>query len=135
VKVLSQKNPWHLPKARRLELKYFCMQYPQWFAEYNDCIIIPGAVPERERVQHSLDSSTVEKISEKRAEQKFKMDLVTAASKQCCEDVMIQRYVFQGATTGLSYDELWKRTELPISRSSYYDCLNKFFYILDQIRK
>lgn len=135
MKVLSQKNPYHLPKARRLELKYFCMQYPQWFAEYNDCLVIPGAIPERDRVIHSLDASTVEQISEKRAEQKFKMDLVISASKECSTDEMIGRYVFQGVTTGLSYDELWKRTEMPISRSSYYECLNKFFYVLDRLRR
>lgn len=131
-KVLSKKNPYYLPEARMLELKYFCRQYPIWQAEYYNCIIVPGAVPEKEPVKHSLDASDVEKISEKREALKIKMDMVVDCSKRT--DDTFGKYIFRGVTTGLSYDELWKRTTLPISRSSYYELLRKFYWLLDSMR-
>lgn len=28
--LLSKKNLYYIPKFKRLELKYFCLQYPEW---------------------------------------------------------------------------------------------------------
>ena len=27
---LSKRNPYYIPKYVRMELKYFCLQYPEW---------------------------------------------------------------------------------------------------------
>jgi len=133
MKELSKRSEYYLPKDRILELKYFCRQYPIWQAEYFNCILIPGAVPEKERVEHSIGASDVEKTSERREKLKEKMDMVIEASKQC--DEQMGKYIFKGVTSGLSYDELWKKTEIPMSRRNYYYLLHKFYCILDAARK
>lgn len=130
VKELSKKNPYYLPKARRLELKYFCMQYPQWQAEYNGCVIIPGAIAEK--VNNTAKESTVELSSEKRADLKAKMDLIIDCANKT--DEIMGKYVFCGATSGLSYDKLWKKMEIPMCRSQYYVYCQKFFWILDHAK-
>jgi len=133
MKTLSKKNPYYLSDARKRELMYFCRQYPEWEALYNGCVIIPGAIPEKEHVNNTPTESDVEKISEKREALKFKMDMVIEASQACSSDMGV--YIFRGATMGWSYERLWKKTGVPMSRSSYYELLNKFYYILDQARK
>lgn len=133
MKTMSKRNPYYLPIERRLELKYFCMQYPRWEAEYNGCIIVPGAAtPEKVRVDENRNDSMVEITVERREGLKTKMDMVIETSKQCDKD--FGKYIFRGVTTGLSYDQLWKRMTLPLSKSSYYMVMEKFFWMLDKER-
>jgi len=133
MKSMSKKNPYYLPVERRLELKYFCRQYPRWQAEYNNCVVLPGAVPEKEKVDHTLTESDVEKIAEKREVLKNNMDMVIDASKKCSDD--FGKYIFRGATTGLSYDRLVLKMYLPLNKRTYCELMQKFFYILDKTRK
>ena len=32
---ISKKNKWYIGKHRYLELKHFCLQYPEWKEEYH----------------------------------------------------------------------------------------------------
>jgi len=132
MKTLSKKNPYYLSDARKRELVYFCRQYPEWEALYNGCVIIPGAIPEKEHVNNTPTESDVEKISEKREALKFKMDMVLDCAKRV--DEPFSKYIFWSVTQGISYDELWKKTMLPISRSSFYALWHKFFWLLDQVK-
>lgn len=129
-KALSKKSEYYISRARQLELKYFCLQYPEWQAEYNGYLVIPGCIAEK--VDHSIGDSSVVQISERREALKIKMDLVIECSKKT--DEVYGKYIFRGVTTGLSYDELWKKTHLPMSRSSYYNYYRKFFWILDHAK-
>lgn len=63
---LSEKNPYYLPKHRFLELKHFCMQYPEWKKMYNLCDFTQSAavtgLPKTAGVSDRVGDEAIKKL-------------------------------------------------------------------------
>lgn len=116
MKTLSNKNPYKLSHYRTLELKYHCLQYPEWLDEIRQInLYLKGEDPTGDTaVRLSILTDKINTIN------------------YICELVGdIDNILLEGVTLGRSYDILEaRRGTLPWSRKSYYDCYRRFMYIL-----
>lgn len=128
---ISKRNKYWIPKYRFLELKYFCLQYPEWKREYRI-------------LQTSIDTSSTN--SEIKTQQEFqdptgnlavrleklnsKISLVGKIAKM--SDSEIGDYVLLAVTEGLSFVNLKMMYEIPCERDMYYDRYRRFFWLMDR---
>lgn len=128
---LSENSKWHLNRHRFLELKHFCMQYPEW-DKYYRIIGIQKTVPIDEMIFYgkgNLPSDPTARAAIAKTEYKYRMELVKETADDACGD--LSRFIFEGVTRGLSYEELeGKFGRIPCSRDTYYDNYRKFFALL-----
>lgn len=119
MKDLSKKNPYAISHFRKLELKYFCMQYSDW--EKEECEInlyLQGDDPTGEL---AIKLSILHK----------KKQLIKDA---CTLSGDISGIIFEAVTKGRSYDVLEaRRGTLPWSRTAYYNYYRRFMYILHML--
>lgn len=129
---LSKKNHYYLSKHRYLELKHFCLQYPEWkhaLSQLNGWEspkneiggIVPGNIPadptERQAILRAYYSEWV--------------GLVERCAKKV--DPVIGPYILKGVTEALSYAQLRARN-CPCGRDVYYELCRKFFWLLSKER-
>ena len=133
MKELSKKNPYWIERHRYLELKNFCLQYPDWCDKirYLDSLSNPYIDP-IVFCRPTGNRSSVERCSEAREFYKSKIDMIQEAAEIAADDLSI--YILSGVTTGDSYETVNARMDVPCCREVYYDCYRKFFYILDKLR-
>lgn len=138
-KELSLKNPWYIPKYRYLELRNYCLQYPEWVTAGNDIL---SAYSGHSIAQPKSESNTVLRIVEDRmalAGRYFdQMRLVKKCVKKASDtSELLERMIFDGVTKNISYDAQVARDAdcAIVPRNTYYDCYRRFFYILDQTKK
>lgn len=128
--VLSPKNKYYIPKYRYLELKNFCLQYPDWKTAINQITILQA---------HSRISSTgffsdpTYSIVLKKAEYERKISIIEDAAKEA--DYTLCKWLIKGITGSYSYEYLKYQMNIPASRDMYYDRYRKFFWILDKKRE
>lgn len=128
--VLSPKNKYWIPKHRYLELKNFCLQYPEWKLALNSITVLQA---------HSQIFSSgnfldpTQAICLKRNDYAQKISMIEDAAKEA--DYAISKWIIKGVTGSYSYDYLKYQLELPASRDLYYDRYRKFFWILDKKRR
>lgn len=116
---LSKKNKYYISKHRYLELKHFCLQYPEWLNEYTKHVL-----PEK-------DSTSEWALA--RSELKKRMEMVEKAAMRADEDLSI--YIFQSVTEDKTYVNLKTFYSIPCSRDTFYDRYRKFFWELSKIRE
>lgn len=128
---LSKKNKYWIPKYRYYELKYFCLQYPEWRKELVKC---------QEEIVHS--SSLILKKREKSLEDRVseiairknsleeKIEKVVSSCKE--SDPCIWKFLLIAVTEGKSWTYLQTVLRIPCGRDYFYDRYHKFFYILSR---
>lgn len=126
---LSTKNKYWIPKFRYLELKNYCLQYPDWKKELSQISVL----------QTHSQISTAGKISDptfaivlKRERLKKNISLIEDTAAKA--DDFLAKWIVKGVTESLSYEFLHLQLDMPTSRDTYYDRYRKFFWILDQMR-
>ncbi len=132
---VSKKNKWHIPKYRSLELKYFCLQYPEWVREYARLSesaygrgnYISGIKHQIEYIDKTSD------IAIKLSNLNSKISLVEKIAKM--SDSEIGEYILKGVTSGIPFVKLKTIFDIPCERDMYYDRYRKFFWILDQLKE
>ena len=132
--VLSEKNKYHVDKNRYFELKYFCLQYPDWKKRYNDLIVLP-TIGYGERIEDGQLYFRDETAKHAMRLKKYsdKMKLVEAAAVEADEE--LSRYILKGVTENLSYDVMNANDPIPCSRDTYYERYRRFFFILSKFRE
>lgn len=126
---ISKKNPYHLSKDRYLELRHFCLQYPEWRKgmalldgwkkcpeELNTRIVV-GNVP----------SSPTEQTAIAREYLSRRIKMVEGCLGKL--DQAIAPFVLEGVTKGMSYDSLRTRG-CPCCREVYYQQYRLYFWVL-----
>jgi len=125
---LSQKSKYYLSKHRYLELKHFCLQYPEWkerLKEINDISAawigneVPGGLPnETERI--AIERSVLSK----------KIWLVEQTCKK--SDQQLWYYLLIGVTEERPFVYLHNALGMPCGKNMYYDRYRRFYWLMDQ---
>ena len=127
---LSAKNKYWIPKFRYLELKNFCLQYPDWKLALKEISLLqshPTVTPS------SNVSDPTNKMALYRLRYEENIQLIESVAKQSDPD--LAKWIVKGVTESLSYDYLKYQLEIPAGRDMYYDRYRRFFWILDQRKK
>lgn len=131
---ISEKNAYYLDKYRYLELKNFCMQYPEWKRQAN--MIIGTASPcsiiesHHSNGTHSDTTSTYAIASLYFTE---RISMVDKAAKMAVGDWW--KSMVTAVTEGLSYECIMARCQIPFCRDYWYEAYRHFFWELNKLRK
>ena len=128
---LSKSNKYWIDRHRYYELKHFCLQYPTWSRLLSS---IDGLSKRPDLWVFNSDiGDPTARAAIAREYYQAKMDLVKKCSEET--DPVIGSYVFKGVTTGMSYEVMKSRLNIPCCKDVYYDNYRKFFWILNCSRK
>lgn len=130
---ISTKNPYWISKHRFLELKHFCLQYPEWKREYKSIELMP---PSDGIVQIHNDfagGSFLENVAFRRIELEERMRLVEAAASST--DEYLGPFIFRAVTENAGYTQLRSKCGMACGKDMFYDRYRKFFWLLHQTRK
>lgn len=125
---LSEKSKYHLSKHRYLELKHFCLQYPEWkqrLKEITDIRSSDTVMPGSDQI-----SNETERIAIERTILKNKIELVEKVAMET--DKTLWFYVLQGVTEEATYTYLRNAMNIPCGKNMYYDRYRRFFWLLDK---
>lgn len=128
---VSKKNKYWISKHRQYELKYFCLQYPEWKKKYaaSGGLCTSKMVEPRLRTQ---TSSATEMEAINKAILSDKIGLVEETAKTV--DGLLSDYILKGVTEGLSYSKLKIKYDIPCNKDTYYERYRRFFWMLDKIK-
>ncbi|MBS6180507.1 MAG: hypothetical protein KH921_06940 [Erysipelotrichaceae bacterium] len=130
---LSMKNQYWIEKHRYYELKHFCLQYPIWKKAY---LALDGLSKRSSDLvafsQTNGFGSPTERCAEARMVYADKMGMVEQTA--LATDAELASYILQAVTTGLSYDTLKARLEIPCCKDTYYNLYRRFFWLLSKKR-
>ena len=131
---ISKKNRYWISKPRYYELKYFCLQYPEWRKAYADLVEYGVAVS---NIHNEFRTNTISDPTAKLAILKMNcMDRIEMIEKAAIEaDRYLYKYILKGVTEGRSYTYLKSKLGIPCSRDVYYDRYRRFFWLLSQERQ
>ncbi len=130
---MSRKNPYWLEKNRRLELTYFCRQYPIW----QKALAAITGLQERPAdlevfAKTGQCSDPVAKAAIAREKYLKWIRMVNTAAEEAGED--LADFLIQGICYDMSYEELETLYGVPVCRCAYYKMYAKFFYELNKLR-
>ena len=118
---LSKKSDYYISKNRRMELKYFCLQYDEWKG-YLAWIDGRGGTDEwsdptgEEAVRRIIFARNVQVVD----------DAANVAGGD------IASFLKVAVTKDLSYVELKTKYEIPCGKDYFYDRYHKFWFILSR---
>ncbi len=130
---ISSKNKYWIERHRYYELKHFCLQYPLWkklYSEIDGWVNRNGSQVRLARGQAKTDPLFNQVESLVWCSERIQM-LEKVATET---DPVIGSYILKAVTTGLSYDALKARLEIPCSKDIYYDLYRRFFWLLSRAR-
>ena len=135
---LSQDNKYYISKHRYYELLHFCRQYTEYLAEKEE--ILATCVRPILNFHKDLDRgyghyethSNTENWAIKLANVDEKIKLIEQTAVDA--DEQLSGYILMSVTSGLGFDAMKARYDVPCSRNTFYDRYRKFFWILDQRR-
>lgn len=126
-------SKYNISKERYRELKYFCLQYPDWKKELTVADTVKAAVAKDEGGTHgSAASDCTSELAAKRIELQRKCSVVEAAAVQA--DDFINQYIIEAVTGDLSYTYLRTVRGIPCGKNQFYEARRKFFYNLSKMR-
>lgn len=126
---LSTKNKYWIPKLRYLELKNFCLQYPDWKLALKEIVLLKS----KSEISSSGNfSDPTNLLAAKRMQYEERIHLIESTADLA--DPEISKWILKGVTEGYTYEYLRHQLGLPAGRDMYYDRYRKFFWILDQKR-
>ena len=127
---LSKRNKYWISKHRYLELKHYCLQYPD-LKQYLS--ILTGDI-QHHGLCHTGRSSNppddTQRIGLLRAEYSRNIELVERAAYEA--DEILASYILIAVTRDKTFPYLKTVMEIPCERGMYYDRYRKFFWLLDK---
>ena len=130
---ISANSKYYISKHRYLELKHFCLQYPEWQKLYATIQKYPESnMLAICKTFNYNQEKFVETQAIKAAEISRCMNLVKKCAIEADKD--LSDYIFKAVTQDLSYPYLSAKLEIPAGRDMYYDRYRKFFWLLDKER-
>ena len=132
---VSEKNDYYIPRHRYYELLHFCRQYTDYVAEkeniLNTCVR-PVVFSDTYTMANYIEETHAEKWAFRLADVDDKIQLIEQAAVDA--DEALSGYILMAVTSGLGYDTMNARYNVPCARNTFYDRYRKFFWILDQKR-
>lgn len=129
---ISQRNKYYISKHRFLELKHFCLQYPEWKEEYYR----EFTGRSRSIISIANNSDNLDETAEyaiRRAILSRNMKVVEQSAIEADPD--IADYILLAVTNGCSFEFLKTKQGIPCCRETYYDRYRRFFWVLDRRRE
>lgn len=120
---MKQSKYW-IEKNRYYELKFFCLQYPDWKKRIKD---IDYACLNLNSIPSGYFNDPVLKIVEARDWYQRRIDILDAVNKHCCTNPI----VFKSIIKGISY----KQINSEIDSDLYFLQYQKFFWFLNKTLK
>lgn len=126
---LSKKNKYYISKYRYYELKYFCLQYPEWKKELLECqeeIVATSSIilkRKEKRLEDRVSEIAIRKNSLER-----KINIIVSSIQET--DPYLQNWLLKAVTEGISYVTLKVLLQIPCGKEMFYDRYHKFFWIL-----
>ena len=134
---LSQDNKYHISKHRYYELLHFCRQYTEYLAEKEQIlatcvrpVVANHTITTDAMASHRTDH--MERWAIRLADVDDKIKLIEQTTVDA--DKELSGYILMSVTSGLGFDAMKARYDVPCSRNTFYDRYRKFFWILDQRR-
>ncbi len=126
---LSPRNKYFVPKFRYLELKNWCLQYPEWKQSL-------ASITELKSKQLKLPSGknadpTLQTVLSR---DRLMVNITLLEDTAKLSDSFLAPWIIKGVTESYSYDYLHLKLDMPASRDMYYDRYRRFFWLLDQKR-
>ena len=126
---LSPSNKYWIPKYRYLELKNFCLQFPDWEKQRKEISFLKA----KTEISSSGEiSNPTEKLAIILEAAQSKIDLIVSTAYLADEE--LAKWLLIGITKGYTYEYLRYKLEMPAGRSMYYDRYRRFFWLLDKKR-
>lgn len=130
---LSKKNKYWIDKNRYYELKYFCLQYPEW--QRKACELLDSMSASTFELVRTSEGTLRDPIALCTIERESYLDKMHTIEKAARDaDPYLASYILKAVTEGHAYSYLYSRLEIPCSRDMYYDRYRRFFWLLDQER-
>lgn len=131
---VSEKNKYWIEKHRYYELKHFCLQYPVWKKAH---IALDGWGDKHSSVIEQFKASGISNPTEKCAEARLfyseRIELIERVAQETNPE--LSSYIIKSVTTGISFDHLKARLEIPCCRDVYYEMYRRFFWLLNKERQ
>ena len=128
---ISKDNKYYISKDRFLELKHFCLQYPEWKAKYFEFTsLVSGTMS---GVRTSDISDPVSYAAQHREKYFRMMEMIEQSA--IAADADIYQFILQAVCYGISYTALRTKYDMPCGKDMFYDRYRKFFWILDGVRE
>ena len=122
---ISKKNKYWISKHRYLELRHFCLQYPEWKSQLRDAAWCQGETGgDRQWADPTCKSlyACEELISKIRMVERCAM----------LADDQIGEWILKAVTEDLSFVTLSMVYEIPCGKDMYYDRYRRFFWLLSR---
>lgn len=123
---LSKKSRYHLSKHRYLELKHYCLQYPEWRDRVRELTDICSSTFETKG--SNWPTSETERLALERIRLKNRIELVEKTAMET--DQSLWFYILQGVTEDRTYTYLRNVMDIPCGKNMYYDRYRAFFWRL-----
>ena len=123
---LSIKNPYKLPKHRFLELRHFCLQYPEWKKRY----LLVSKIEASKATDEFSDP--VGDTASYLADLDRNIKMVEKAAHEA--DSYLEPFLLECVTKGVSFDIMATRVDIFCGRNMFYDRYRKLFYVLDILK-
>lgn len=131
---ISKENPYYISKYRYLELKNFCLQYPEWLKAYLYLKETDGrsfkGILKVGNTQTNNDGTADLAMKKVYLDRRMKLIEDTALAA----DSEIGNYIFKAVTEGYSFTYLKTKLEIPCGRDFYYNRYRRFFWLLNDSR-
>lgn len=128
---VSKKNKYWISKNRQYELKYFCLQYPEWKREYA-ANGVPSTYKMVQPRVRTKPTNPTEMAAIKKSILSEKIELIEETAKTV--DGLLYDYILKGVTEGLSYSKLKAKHDIPCNKDTYYERYRRFFWTLDKMK-
>ena len=129
---ISIKNKYYISKHRYLELKHFCLQYPEWKQALRYIENLPPSKSIVEAGDTSSGGYFLEKTAGIRIELTRRLELIERVAAET--DSYLGPFIFKSVTQGRSYEYLHVQNGMACCKDMFYDRYHKFFWLLDQAR-
>lgn len=127
---LSKKNQFYISKHRYLELKHFCLQYPEWVEELREIDGMVGRGEGEIKGDRQASDPTAYAAMRRMILQK-NIDLVRRAVQET--DSSLFYWLFLAVTEERSYTYLREVKGIPCCREVFYKKYREFFYVMSRI--
>jgi len=126
---LSTKSTYYISKERYMELKHWCLQYPEWKKALNKLSYLKASDP---MVMSSSNiGDPVYLQVEQRNYYSKNIELIESVAKKA--DPELYSYILSAVTENVACQCLIARG-MPCSRDKFYELYRRFFWILDIYR-
>lgn len=121
-----------LSKEEFLSAKYYALRYNSWLAEYNSLKDSVSAVVVDD-MPHGKGgtSDPTERLAERRAELREKMELIEQAARESNPDIA-RELLIMATNYDMTFDRLKAECNIPYESAQFYKYRRKFYYLLSK---